>query len=63
MMRQGSEDYVENFNGHQFRIVTMDYFPYINYVRVSDAPGTVVHLTASLNKRMVETLANNLNFT
>ncbi|KAK8400952.1 hypothetical protein O3P69_002617 [Scylla paramamosain] len=43
-------------------VVTMTYFPYINYVRVSDAPGTVVSLTDSLNTRMMEALARHLNF-
>ncbi|XP_063868260.1 glutamate receptor ionotropic, delta-2-like isoform X1 [Scylla paramamosain] len=57
-----SNEYKENFNGHQFRVVTMTYFPYVNYVRVSDAPGTVVRLTDSLNTRMMEALARHLNY-
>ncbi|KAK8400949.1 hypothetical protein O3P69_002614 [Scylla paramamosain] len=43
-------------------VVTMTYFPYVNYVRVSDAPGTVVRLTDSLNTRMMEALARHLNY-
>ncbi|KAK8400950.1 hypothetical protein O3P69_002615 [Scylla paramamosain] len=40
----------------------MTYFPYINYVRVSDVLGTVVRLTDSLNTPMMEALARHLNF-
>ncbi|MPC53531.1 hypothetical protein E2C01_047425 [Portunus trituberculatus] len=57
-----NNEYKEDLNGHRFRVVTMTYFPYINYVRESDAPGTAVRLTDSLNTRMMEALARHLNF-
>ncbi|XP_045122611.1 probable glutamate receptor [Portunus trituberculatus] len=49
-----SAKYKEDFNGHRFRVVTLAYFPYINYVSGSDLPGTAVRLTDSLNTRMME---------
>ncbi|MPC61459.1 hypothetical protein E2C01_055531 [Portunus trituberculatus] len=53
----------EPFYGHQFRVVTLSHFPFIDYKPVNDYPGTVIHLTDSLNARMLRTLAFYLNFT
>ena len=49
--------------GHQFRVVTKKYFPYIEYERITDLPGTLVTLKDSLGTRITDLLGRKLNFT
>ncbi|XP_071546566.1 uncharacterized protein [Panulirus ornatus] len=53
----------ENFMGHEFRVITKNYFPYISYDADSGGPGAVVSLQDSLNTRMMNTMSLHLNFT
>ncbi|XP_050689718.1 probable glutamate receptor [Eriocheir sinensis] len=54
------EDDAEGFHGHRFRVVGMEYFPYISYTRQESG---ALRLTDSLNTRMITHLAELLNFT
>ncbi|XP_047493448.1 uncharacterized protein LOC125042031 [Penaeus chinensis] len=56
-------DEFRNFNGHTFRVVTLRYFPFIEYTRESDAPGTKVSPRDCLDLRILSTLASRNNFT
>ncbi|XP_042233809.1 glutamate receptor ionotropic, kainate 4-like [Homarus americanus] len=49
--------------GHKFKIVAVSYFPYIDYKRNSDKPGSEVTLKDSLDARLLEAFASVLNFT
>nr|XP_045587511.1 uncharacterized protein LOC123749451 [Procambarus clarkii] len=54
----------QNFMGHKMRIVTATVVsPYLDYQRVSEAPGTAVMLVDSLDTRLIYTFADKLNFT
>ncbi|XP_050690358.1 glutamate receptor ionotropic, delta-1-like isoform X2 [Eriocheir sinensis] len=53
-------DDAEGFHGHRFRVVVMEYFPYISYTRQESG---ALRLTDSLNTRMITHLAELLNFT
>ncbi|XP_063609100.1 uncharacterized protein LOC134783233 [Penaeus indicus] len=56
-------DEFRNFYGHKFRVVTLRYFPFIEYTRESDAPGTKVSPRDCLDLRILSTLASRNNFT
>ncbi|KAK3885372.1 hypothetical protein Pcinc_010404 [Petrolisthes cinctipes] len=59
-------DRPENYNGHRFRIVEKDYFPYSSWVKVGQPKGGLgpeVRLQDSLGTRMINAVATNLNFT
>ncbi|XP_071546584.1 glutamate receptor ionotropic, kainate 1-like isoform X2 [Panulirus ornatus] len=57
------QDQLENFMGHQFHIVGMPFFPYLDYQRDTQEPGTTVTPNDSLAVRVLNTLASALNFT
>ncbi|KAK4315687.1 hypothetical protein Pmani_013086 [Petrolisthes manimaculis] len=57
------DDPVRNLRGHIFRVVTIAYFPYIDYKRHREEPGTTVTPLDSLNVRILDTIADSLNFT
>ncbi|XP_069168868.1 uncharacterized protein [Procambarus clarkii] len=58
------QESLQDFMGNKLRIVTATpYFPYVDYTRVSDAQGTPVILTDSLDVRLIYTFAAKLNFT
>ncbi|XP_063868257.1 uncharacterized protein LOC135104655 [Scylla paramamosain] len=52
----------EGFSGHRFKVVAMEYFPYISYERMQGANPTL-RFRDSLNTRMITVLAQHLNFT
>lgn len=54
---------INDFMGHNFRIVARFYFPTIDYTRDTDEKGTTVTLRDSLNARMLVAIAAKLNFT
>ncbi|XP_069951436.1 uncharacterized protein [Cherax quadricarinatus] len=56
-------DQFKNFMGHQFRIVSVQYFPYIDYERNTNLPGTTVTLSDSLDARLLDTFSVSMNFT
>ncbi|KAG7177668.1 putative variant ionotropic glutamate receptor-like 9, partial [Homarus americanus] len=56
-------DQFENFHGHKFRIVSMDWFPFLGFTRDSNASATTVTLTDSLDYRMLTAISRVLNFT
>lgn len=56
-------DQLRDFQGHRVRVVTISYFPYIDYEKEKDKPGAAVLLKDSLDTRILETLAEKLNFT
>ncbi|XP_050691573.1 uncharacterized protein LOC126983119, partial [Eriocheir sinensis] len=53
-------EYAAGFQGHRFRVVDMEYFPYFSYKRQESG---ALRLTDSLNTRMITHLAELLNFT
>ncbi|KAK4327739.1 hypothetical protein Pmani_001781 [Petrolisthes manimaculis] len=64
--RSQRRDRPENYNGHRFRIVEKDYFPYSSWVKVGQPKGGLgpeVRLQDSLGTRMINTVATYLNFT
>ncbi|KAA0192262.1 Ionotropic receptor 131 [Hyalella azteca] len=57
-------DETKNFRGHQFNIVTMDWFPLITFTKNSSkVPGAVVTPDDSLDYRILTLFARNFNFT
>ncbi|ROT83325.1 Variant Ionotropic Glutamate Receptor [Penaeus vannamei] len=56
-------DEFRNFYGHRFRVVTLRYFPFIEYTRESDAPGSKVSPRDCLDLRILSSLASRNNFT
>nr|XP_045610238.1 probable glutamate receptor [Procambarus clarkii] len=58
------EEPFQDFMGNKMKIVTPSpYFPYVDYQRVSEAPGTAVLLVDCLDARLIHTFADKLNFT
>ncbi|XP_069182690.1 glutamate receptor ionotropic, delta-1-like [Procambarus clarkii] len=54
----------QDFTGNKMKIATpTPYFPYVDYQRVRETPGTAVMLTDSLDARLIHTFAHKLNFT
>ncbi|XP_045122783.1 uncharacterized protein LOC123511189 isoform X2 [Portunus trituberculatus] len=53
----------EDFRGHRFKVVAMEYFPYISYERLQGDKNPTLRLRDSLNTRMITVLAQHLNFT
>ncbi|KAG7168203.1 Glutamate receptor ionotropic, kainate 2-like 12, partial [Homarus americanus] len=58
-----SEEEFEDMMGHQVRVVAKTLFPFMEFERDSDAPGTTVTPSDSLDVRMLDTVAKILNFT
>nr|XP_045620074.1 ionotropic receptor 21a-like [Procambarus clarkii] len=57
-------DSFEDLKGHKMRIVTpSEGFPYIDYQRVRETPGSPVVLKDSLDARLIKAFAAKLNFT
>lgn len=56
-------DQFRDLQGHRFRVVTMNWFPYIDFERETDAGGSVVTPKDSLDYRMLQAIATHLNFT
>lgn len=53
-----------DMQGHRLRIVTMPFFPYIDYQRDSEEdPGTTVTPKDSTDVRLIKALAKSFNFT
>ncbi|XP_068250108.1 probable glutamate receptor [Palaemon carinicauda] len=52
-----------NFHGHKFHIVSMEWFPILNFSRNTDEPATTVTPTDSLDYRMLTAVSSILNFT
>ncbi|XP_050714158.1 uncharacterized protein LOC126997151 [Eriocheir sinensis] len=58
-----SLEQLNNFNGHQLKIISVTYFPYVDYRKYSDALGGTVELIDSLDYRLLEAFAGEHNFT
>ncbi|XP_071518153.1 ionotropic receptor 21a-like isoform X1 [Panulirus ornatus] len=56
-------DQFQDFHGHTFRLVTMNWFPFIQFQRHTHERGSLVTPLDSLDVRMLTTIANKLNFT
>ncbi|XP_045590487.2 glutamate receptor ionotropic, delta-1-like [Procambarus clarkii] len=55
---------LQDLMGNKMRIATpTQYFPYVDYQRVNEAPGTTVLLRDSIDARLIHTFAATLNFT
>ncbi|KAK3850165.1 hypothetical protein Pcinc_043110 [Petrolisthes cinctipes] len=52
-----------NFRGHEFNIVTLDWYPFMDFTRDSDAVATTVTPQDSLDFRILTAIASSLNFT
>ncbi|KAK4290419.1 hypothetical protein Pmani_036670 [Petrolisthes manimaculis] len=52
-----------NFRGYVLRVVTVSYFPFVDYIRAKEEPGTPVTLTDSVDMRLLHTFKRKLNFT
>ncbi|XP_042233435.1 uncharacterized protein LOC121873798 [Homarus americanus] len=50
-----------NFMGHKMQFSTVPYFPYMDYTRHSEEPGTIVTVKDSLDARLLSTFATKLN--
>ncbi|KAG7162414.1 Glutamate receptor ionotropic, delta-1-like 17 [Homarus americanus] len=57
------QDQFQNFRGHRLRIVTVPYFPYMDYVRRRDVRGGIVEPRDSLDIRIITSFSHVLNFT
>ncbi|ROT73751.1 Variant Ionotropic Glutamate Receptor [Penaeus vannamei] len=56
-------DQFETFHGHRFNVVAMNWFPFTKFIQHSEEGGTVVTPQDSLDIRMLNALAEALNFT
>nr|XP_053641787.1 uncharacterized protein LOC128695309 [Cherax quadricarinatus] len=56
-------DEFKNFMSHKYLVVALRYFPYMDYQRHNNQPGTTVTPTDSLDFRILSTLTSLLNFT
>ncbi|XP_037791279.1 uncharacterized protein LOC119586601 [Penaeus monodon] len=56
-------DQFKTFHGHKFNVVAMNWFPFTKFIQHSDKGGTVVTPQDSLDIRMLNALAEALNFT
>ncbi|XP_066985095.1 glutamate receptor ionotropic, delta-1-like isoform X2 [Macrobrachium rosenbergii] len=56
-------DQVKSLEGHLVRMVSIVYFPYVDYEMRTDRPGSPVTLRDSLDKRIFEIITSRLNFT
>ncbi|XP_066985100.1 uncharacterized protein [Macrobrachium rosenbergii] len=54
---------VKSLEGHLVRMVSIVYFPYVDYEMRTDRPGSPVTLRDSLDKRIFEIITSRLNFT
>ncbi|XP_071524617.1 glutamate receptor 4-like [Panulirus ornatus] len=52
-----------NVMGHTFRVVTLEYFPFIAYRKNTDDPDGTLTPLDSLDTRVLQTIAAHLNFT
>ncbi|KAK3864697.1 hypothetical protein Pcinc_029638 [Petrolisthes cinctipes] len=57
------KDQFLNFQGYVLRVVTVSYFPFVDYIRAKEEPGTPVTLTDSVDMRLLHTFTRKLNFT
>lgn len=56
-------DPLSDFRGHTFSIITVSYFPYMDYKRDREERGTTVTPVDAVNVRFLNALAESLNFT
>lgn len=56
-------DQFSNFYGHTFKVVTVSYFPYVDYVKSEDESDKSVTFKDSLDARLYQTITSLLNFT
>ncbi|KAG7176420.1 Glutamate receptor-like 41, partial [Homarus americanus] len=54
---------LEDLMGYKMKILTMRFFPYVDYEKDTEEPGTTVTLKDSLSSRMLDILSASLNFT
>lgn len=54
---------LHDFRGHQFKIVTLTYFPLIDYEKVGEGTDVILSPRDSLDIRIANVIAWNLNFT
>ncbi|KAG7166092.1 Glutamate receptor-like 54, partial [Homarus americanus] len=57
------DDQFRDFMGHTFKIVTLDWFPFMEFRRDSDAEATTVTPQDSIDVRMLTAISHALNFT
>lgn len=58
-----STDYFKDLGGHHFQVVTVRYFPYVDFVKSSEEPGADVTFINSLDDELFTLLSAKLNFT
>lgn len=54
-------DQSPNFMGHRFRVVSVPYYPYMEYKKQSDQPGGPIIPRESVDKYLLSTIAEKLN--
>lgn len=54
---------LRSLQGHQLRVVSMEWFPFIDYKRSTPEGGAVVTPRDSLDYRMLQEISKRLNFT
>ncbi|XP_068247966.1 glutamate receptor ionotropic, delta-2-like [Palaemon carinicauda] len=56
-------DQKENFQGHLMKVISLNLQPYSVYIQSKDGPGGVVTMVDSFDKRLLDALASQMNFT
>ena len=56
-------DQFKDFKGYKVRVVSMDWFPFIDFKRSENETNNVVEPLDSLDYRMLQAIAQTLNFT
>lgn len=54
-------DQSPNLMGHRFRVVSVPYYPYMEYKKQSDQPGGLIIPKDSVDKYLLSTIAEKLN--
>ncbi|XP_071539546.1 uncharacterized protein [Panulirus ornatus] len=63
LIAKGPRDQFQNFQGHTFRIVSMKWFPFLEFTLDSNASATTVTPRDSLDYRSLTSMSSILNFT
>ncbi|XP_045107148.1 glutamate receptor-like [Portunus trituberculatus] len=58
-----TEDEFGNFQKHKVKIVSVSYFPFVDFGKKTNESGTIVTLKDSLDARLIKNFAKKINFT
>lgn len=60
---RSTEYQFQDLQGHEFRVVALRHFPFMDFVRDSDQPGTTVTPLDAMDTRFIDVFTELLNFT